>query len=176
MQKYTWFASYINGWMFAEFNPDGSENSFYNIEKDNVKVFGLMGEGNILSFDTSTGTIDINGTKINLAYDGVKLTGVQGDFKDLITYKDAEAYFNPLGGSSSGLITKFNFGYKSKVNGFNLRCIITINMATSSVNLSVRLVSSVDRDGVLSINNLKVDAPLDANHSGEIIIPIEEVV
>ena len=64
-RHFIWFAKYYDDTLFTEFENNGKENLFYDINKENLKEFGLIGQGAKYSFNTEDGTISVknpNGT------------------------------------------------------------------------------------------------------------------
>jgi hypothetical protein len=183
MQKYIWFAQYTDGSMLCEFEPSGKENLFRDIDRTRLRRFGLMGVGNVFSFDTKTGEFDVNGKKLSAVYDVIPLIGADTLYNDIITFKDAEATFNPGGGTTSR-ITKFSVGYKTKITvgskQFNLRLILALPEGGQPY-FSVRLVCNEDVAGKLTLklgeSEETFEAPLKANHGGELnwLIPQQVV-
>ena len=70
-RQFIWFARYNDGTFFTEFENDGKENSFYDINKENLKEFGLIGHGAKYSFTTEDGTFTVfnpDGTKYTFVF------------------------------------------------------------------------------------------------------------
>lgn len=172
MQDFMWFAKYKNGTILSEFDNNGGENSFYDIVKEDVAQFGVVGAGNILMFDALTGVFILNGEHIDIHYGDTELTNGNTSYTDIISFKDAGAYLLPNGQTTDGVIDKYNFGYKCKINGFNMQCIVFIDMVSGKIYLNVRLVSAVSANGNIKIRDINIPAPLDANIASEITIQV----
>ncbi|WP_237391639.1 hypothetical protein [Paenibacillus dendrobii] len=181
-QPFVWVAEYLDGSHLSEFDYiTKKENNFCSIHRDNLLRFGLLGNGASMYFEVYGGIFKILGQMIEVDYvtneKSYQLTGRAMNYKDIITYKDAEFVFNPkVEGSGQTMITQFNFGYKTKFTiddtdfHFQAICQIPMNQLAS---LELRLVSSKDLNGRLAIkrNGRTVDfieAPLQSNLGGSI--------
>lgn len=118
-QDFIWLAEYIDGSYLTEFDlVTGKDNSFYNINKEKLVRFGLIGHNIKMCFDTLGGNLNLAGTYVELVLrdkDGKEypITGTNETYRDIITYKDAEASFDLLGSTgATGRITKYNMGFK----------------------------------------------------------------
>lgn len=184
-QSYIWLAEYYNGYL-AEFDfKTKKENSFYDIEKEKLVRFGLVGKGNKLWFEVSRGVFNLFGKRVHVTYktdnEAYELTKQNVRQEDIITYKKAFAEANAVGRQQSGImrsnIINYNFGYKAKLKiddtVFYFKPIITIPENTQEKPyITVRLSADKDLDGQLEIaignKSMLWDAPLKKGVSGEL--------
>lgn len=130
-----WYAKYFkgpgsNGTIVDEFNDDGSENDFRDIEKRIVKEFGLYGGGTNLWMETRDGVFHITSKKgshaIRLYLEDedeniIKLTDRDDicydnliQYKGFYTYASAPTKENKGKQLNGDIVTsKYIFGYKS---------------------------------------------------------------
>lgn len=181
-QPFAWVAEYINGTYLSEFDYETKkENSFYDIDRNSLLRFGLVGDGVSVYFEVLGGIFKIAGQMITAKYivgDTVyPLIGRPIMYNDIITYKDAEFLFDPrVKGSGSTAITQFNVGYKTKLDfndvKFSFQAVCQIPLQQRA-RIEFKLASNRDLDGKLVIyrNNREVgviDAPLKKEVGGSI--------
>lgn len=178
-QDFIWLADYYNGYL-SEFDFDTKhENSFYNIEKNRLQRFGLLGNGMKMWFECYRGSFNVNGRIYDVAYkNGDKLymlTGQDVFQRDIITYKKAYADLK-LKGKAENKIVAYYFGYKSELNiddiKFNFKPIVVIPL-NKPVHFKIHLVANRDMNGSILIKkNGKfiedIPAPIKANVGGEL--------
>lgn len=178
-QDFVWFGEYADGQIISEFDfKTKQENSFYSIQREKLIRFGLVGCGMRLYYEVPGGVFVINGHTFHFNYmDGSKyipLSGGQKMYKDIITFKDAEASISTKGTSSS--ILQYNFGYKETIvflgTTFNFRAICKIPFGEPAF-FEFRLVANKDLNGsfVITKNNkevLDISAPLTKEVGGEL--------
>ena len=58
-RRYLWFSKYFNDSLFTEFENSGKENDFNDIDKENLKEFGLIGHGSKIWFNTDDGVLQL---------------------------------------------------------------------------------------------------------------------
>lgn len=186
-QDFIWVAEYADKTYLAEYDFNtGKENSFYNIQKDKLIRFGLIGRNNKFYFEVFGGVFKLNGIIFDFIYrtkeKDYRLIGWPHRYTDIITYKDAETYFLPdsmRNGSPpvGGRITQYNLGYKALLNiagvSFNFRPIICVSAKGLCLNL--RLVADAALNGKLLVlrNNQvmkEIEAPLKKGVGGEVNI------
>jgi hypothetical protein len=187
---FIWIAMYSNATMDTEYDFDTQYkdvNKFYNIDKQNLIQFGLVGHGAKMYFDAINGVFDINMSRYTFEYHVndtvINLNGLDLGYKDLITYKEAVSDIDNkgrptqmTGGGFKGSIQQYNLGYKKKLStpfgDLHFQCILSLPRndvgffdikITSSSDLNGRLVFK--RDG-LEVDNIQ--APLQSNVSGQI--------
>lgn len=127
-----WYAKYYKGSIIDEFNDDGSENDFRDIQKALVKEFGLYGGGTNLWMETRDGVFHITSKKgshaIRLYLEDddeavIKLTDRDDTiYCDLIQYKGFYTYASAPTGREEDkgkqlngdvITSKYIFGYKT---------------------------------------------------------------
>ncbi|MGG4144846.1 hypothetical protein ABEW34_17155 [Paenibacillus algorifonticola] len=182
-QAFIWVAEYADGTCTSEFDfHTREEQSFYNIKRDELIRFGLIGGGGSMYFENYSGIFKIMGQMIEMNYvtenSNYQLNGRPAFYNDIITYKDAEFLFNPkIEGSGRSAITQFNFGYKVNFSDddidfhFQAICQIPLNQLA---RLDLKIVTNTNLDGRLEIkrNGKKVDdihAPLCRGVGGSIV-------
>lgn len=179
-QDFIWLAEYLNGTHLAEFDfATHEEHSFYDIDRESLLRFGLVGNNMILYFYTD-GIFHLNGHTIEVFYRTKEkdyiLTGYYGKCRDIITYKDAESSFLANGGVTRPHINQYNFGYKTTIAHedvtFNFKAICSIPF-NQPAYMTFRLVADKQIDGKLVIkrNNLEmieIPAPLSEGVGGEV--------
>ncbi|MGG3801264.1 hypothetical protein [Metabacillus fastidiosus] len=184
-QDFIWVAEYPDGTHLPEFDFDTKvENNFYNINRDRLFRFGLIGHGQKIYFERD-GIFNIAGKRLQLFYeiDG-KTLPLNGDFKystnDIITYKDAESsgllssYKGE--GAFNNRITQYSIGYKTniQVEGINFHFKPIVKLPFNSLAyISMWLVADRKLDGKLIIVNngrvaFETKAPLEPNVGGEL--------
>ncbi|WP_240636852.1 hypothetical protein [Paenibacillus silvae] len=183
-QDFVWVGEYDDGTYLSEFNFDTKEeNSFYDIQRDRLVRFGVMGHGSKFFFE-SDGVFNLDGIGIEVIYkDGDKeynLTGHSGKFNDVITYKDAESTVNFASGRDGTItdttITQYNFGYKAviEIDGITFQFKATCKIPFGEpLHINFWLVADQKMDGVLLIkkNNriaTELKAPLRKGVGGEV--------
>lgn len=149
-QRYIWKAEYKDNTYLQEFDDDVTENSFYDIDKNNLKSFTLISPKKTCGFCAKTGDMLINLNRIHISLDNVNLTRTSDD---IIQYKEAEAYYSPNATSRSSrpTITSFNIGYKWSDKSFHCKLIISIDNKTDAVTLKLRIVSTKLYSGKLKL-------------------------
>ncbi|WP_246120484.1 hypothetical protein [Cohnella terricola] len=187
-QSFIWVASYADGTFLPEFSYDSQlENSFYDIEKDKLIRFGLVGYGINLYYEVLGGIFKIAGQMIEVSYkDNITgkeypLTGQPMTmYKDIIQYKNAESTFDPHNRgitTTDSVITQYNFGYKQSldIDGVKFHFKATCSVPYGRpVFINFRLVSDRDFNNSTliirknSLQTFEYDAPLAANVASEL--------
>lgn len=184
-QDFIWVAEYPDGTHLSEFDFNTKEeNSFYEIDRNRLFRFGLIGHGQKIYFERD-GVLNIAGRRILFFYEvNGKTLPLNGDFKynvnDIITYKDAESSGLVAGfkgqGQLSNRITQYNIGYKTNIQidgiNFHFKPIVKIPF-NSPVYINTWLVADRKLDGkFLIVKNgeqvLEIKAPLEPNIGGEL--------
>jgi len=180
-QDFIWVAEYADGTHLSEFDfSTHEENSFYEIKRDMLIRFGLIGHGGHFYFEGFGGSFKIVGQMFDFVYSvngkNYPLSGYNQMYNDIITYKDAEMIADLKNGRSVGRITQFNFGYKTRLAfddvNFGFKVIFQIPYK-DYWRFNVRLVSDIDLDGKLLIRRngqfiKEYDAPLHKDVGGEV--------
>lgn len=186
---FIWLSMYSNGTMDSEYDLDThvkDVNKFYNIDKQNLIQFGLVGHGAKMYFDAINGVFDVNMSKFTFEYHVgdtvIHLNGLDLGYKDLITYKDAVSDIDnkgrlvSSGGGYKGSIQQYNIGYKKKLvtpfGEMHFQCILSLPRNDVGF-FNIKITSSSDLDGrlVFKRDGMEVDsiqAPLQSNVSGQI--------
>ena len=93
VQHFMWYAEYKDGTMDTEFKADLSETPFDNIKRDQLKQFGLMGNGGRIYFDIKDGIIHLGGgidLKLSANLNGVDFNITKNhklDYSNIIQFK-----------------------------------------------------------------------------------------
>ena len=108
----------------AEFDDNGNEKSFREINKDEAKGLYLIGRGVKFGFETDNGIFDILGNlvTVHLAFDSesFQLTGIKGEtYNDIIQYKGFISEGMAAGhvghAQLACMTTSFHIGWKKKI-------------------------------------------------------------
>jgi len=182
-QDFIWIATYFDNTFLSEYNfDDKRENSFYDIDRNRLLRFGLVGYGMNLYFEVLGGIFKIAGQMIEVVYKlNDKIYYLTGQplimYNDIITYKDAESILDVRNGQTMrNMITQYNFGYKQNLHidgvNFNFKAICSIPYG-KPVFLNLRLVADQNLNGYLCIKKngvyvAEIYAPLEANVGGEV--------
>ena len=108
----------------AEFDDEGNEKSFREINKEDAKGLYLIGRGVKIGFNTDNGIFDILGSlfvvRLDFGSESVQLTGVEGEtYNDIIQYKGfisegmAAGHVGPA--HLACMTTSFHIGWKKKI-------------------------------------------------------------
>ncbi|MED1125354.1 hypothetical protein [Bacillus atrophaeus] len=185
-QDFIWLAEYYRGHL-SEFDFETKkENSFYDIDKEKLVRFGLIGKQKKMWFECSRGTFNLSGRRVDVRYrteDQVyELTNQNLYQRDIITYKKAFSEANvgrKTEGEFKNNILSYSFGYKSEMEiedvTFNFKPIVTLPHGREDNDhvLTVDLAADKDLDGYLEfIIGGKVvgsyEAPLQASVTGRL--------
>ena len=171
-----WYAKYYKGSIIDEFNDDGSENDFRDIQKALVKEFGLYGGGTNLWMETRDGVFHITSKKgshavrLYLEDDDeavIKLTDRDDTiYCDLIQYKGFYTYASAPTGKEEDkgkqlngdvVTSKYIFGYKTTFEvlegknegklSFTAR--LVIDLETKNITLALSFTPSFNFKGHL---------------------------
>lgn len=166
-QVMAWFAKYFDGKVFEEFHEDGTQNGFFDIDKLNLKEFGLFGGNNRLWFDTRDGvihTMNSKGNRFGLRFhlededqNLIKITDREAKYNDIIQYKKFHADIDfssaTIGKEIPASADIFYFGYKLPITVdqgiINAKVLMIVNPFSTEapVTLQVSLTSTFDFDG-----------------------------
>ncbi|MGG0667636.1 hypothetical protein ABE073_03815 [Lederbergia citrisecunda] len=177
---FNWVADYFDGTYLSEYNfSNGQPNSFYSIKQTQAIRFGLIGQGMKFFFESSDGSFNLNGRRIDIAYevDGKQYFLTNNALKkDFITYKQAHTNFNNKSGIQRSNLDSIDFGYKALYKKDDIEMffqpIVSLPF-NSSVCMEVKLTSDRNLNGdiVFYSRNKEVQrfhAPLEAYVSGQI--------
>ncbi|MCP1185115.1 hypothetical protein [Paenibacillus sp. 1781tsa1] len=185
LQSFIWVADYYDGTSFLEYDSKTKKNnSYYEIEKDKLIYFGLIGEGSQVYFDVANGIFQLNSHRIMISYktdnQEYPLTGRTFLYNDIIQYKDSSSDANILNkkeqGNFDSRIEQYNIGYKKQMYlvdaNINFQCILTIPFKDSPY-LQIKITSDKDLDGKIVIRTdgivtEELHAPLKENMSGNL--------
>lgn len=170
-QPYIWFAKYKNGTTDYEYDEDMKETMFDYIDKANTAIFGLIGNGLKIYFDTNTGIFNIGSEKfhISIKKDGKEFVDLFNIKKDLIEYKTAHSDCR-IGRkivTEPPVIEGFYIGYKTKLDnlfvqivfsvpvyGEDLRPYFMVRMSGKDNNYTVDLIN--DSNTVFDSKNIEI--------------------
>ncbi|WP_019639004.1 hypothetical protein [Paenibacillus fonticola] len=183
-QKYIWLAEYYDGTFLTEYDLENRKtNSFYDIDKNKLIRFGLIGCGNQIYFDVANGIFNINHDRIMISYvtkdTEYPLTGRTLLYNDIIQFKEATAEANLLTkGKSEGRmhssIVTHAIGYKKAMDlaGVNIHFQTILHLPLDQpAYVQIKISSSQDLNGklIVRMNGLvasEIEAPLKANMAG----------
>lgn len=170
-QEYMWFAEYEDGTKLYEMDNNCTETQFSEIDKDKLKIFGLMGKGKRIWFDVKDGIINLNGEDkliFNLLRDveyNRDTNGIIADiikvsnredtkYNDIIQYKKASLDIGISGETRDRkMYVEMNFiGFKVKIkdndNIWNIQLILCVPMANNPLfkYLLKTRINSMEKD------------------------------
>lgn len=185
-QDFIWIASYMDGTSLSEFSSDSKiENSFYNINKEKLIRFGLIGHGMNLYFEVYGGEFKLAGRLIEFSYKDKKtnieypLTGhVMNPYNDIKQFKNASSSMNKLSNKNAAAqIDQYNFGYCKSLHVknvyFNIKAICSIPYG-NNVYITLDISSDQEFEDGLIISKTngvqidEIDAPMKANKTYQI--------
>ncbi|RRJ66409.1 hypothetical protein EHV15_28415 [Paenibacillus oralis] len=183
-QSFIWVAEYYDNTYLSEFDLNTKKpNNFYDIDKEKIIKFGLIGEGSQIFFDVANGIFNINGNRIMVSYvtdvQEYPLTGRTFLYNDIITYKNAIAeadFFSSGLKTSNQQITEYSLGYKKKMEleGVHINFFNILHLPYRQCPyFEIKISSNQDLDGklIIRVNGLTVNAinaPLVKNQMGVI--------
>lgn len=126
-RRYIWFAKYYDNSILTEFEPGGKENEFKDIDKENIKEFGIIGENSKIWFDTGDGIIQlinpssiINTFDFNIEDDKqqlIRITNRNFHYNDIIEYHKVHRDYDPRTKEQCDMVHDgLHFGYKMEVD------------------------------------------------------------
>ncbi|MEK4006321.1 hypothetical protein [Paenibacillus sp. FSL H3-0333] len=185
LQNFVWIAENVDGSYLSEYNfDDRKENSFYQINKNELIRFGLIGMGSQIYFDVANGIFNINKNRIQISYiaDGIEypLTGRAILYNDITQYKDAIGDAKLLSKTASGRIkghiTQHVIGYKKpmqiedvNIHFKNLLHIPQDKNIPPYLEIKISVDKDLDGELVFRVNGLianRIHAPLIKNQAG----------
>jgi hypothetical protein len=162
-QHYIWYARYYNGKIIYEFDNDGDETLFDNIDKSNVEEFGLLGNGTRIHFNTFDGILyrcDADGVEhsinVFLMNGNTKIEFTDSrkiDYHNIIEYKQAsfDLVTNNSQKKSICHINGYYIGHKgvflsSDFKKFSYQLIYNINNSTNVSAAIIVKINSMSED------------------------------
>lgn len=112
-----WEAVYNDGSTLKQFNDDGSENSFGDINQDELFEFRLFHDGRVLSLFLPTGTFGLNGFLYN-----TDVSNLDVNYR-LIHFARRQKSLGPRGGDKS----KYFVGFQITKEGRNQQRMIEVS-------------------------------------------------
>lgn len=174
-QRFYWIATLDDDSIITEFNADGSENSYKELPRARVKLFGLQSSNASYMIDTKLGTFhikDFKNNKIvnavvpvknqnvticgplmnNQTYNFYQLKSAYGDFRPGITPQGTLGYI-PI---SKGVITQqiLGWGDWKNIYGLGQRYIVTSLVLKNDLNPEPELSVGFKRAADLNLPNL----------------------
>lgn len=180
MQKFIWVAEYDDGTFLREFDDDGSENSFYDIDRNRLMKFHLAGNGKDYWLDCRTGVFHINGEEISVRYiyngNIYEFMRQNGKYNDIIQFKQASTDIDPFFGIMGNRIELQAIGWKAKLIfedvEFYLKLILNIPTNGNPEYLYIWVVANKDMGGMLECQidsrRYSFEAPLRRNRANEL--------
>lgn len=170
-QMFIWFVNREDGSSAYEFTNDG-ENHDYNKEvddrKDEIKEFGLLGNGSKIYFNTKDGIINIGDRKIKLFVESdedinVVLSLTENDeanYKNVIQYKKAAFDYNPVPGVAQtipGTVTNHYIGYNCETEHFSFQVILDVPVGRPMELKTTITMKTTDFEGKICMQSWKND-------------------
>ena len=172
-EGFMWVAEILDKGVKNEYEIDG-----FDIDRDKLVNFGIVGLGNNLHYSTSNGIFNLNGRTIEFALKNEELeydlTKRYGKYNDCICYQN---YFQNLNKPNDGdsHFCGYSFGYKTKLDLMdlvvNFQPILVVNFKEVPY-FKIRLVSNKDVKGKLLLKidrkyGVEIDIDLKENISSE---------
>lgn len=183
-QKFIWVAEYDDNTHISEFDFETKEpKDFYDIEREKVVKFGVIGDGSQAYFDVANGIFNINNNRIAISYSTENceypLTGRTILYNDLIQYKQAEddaivSLREGTHGTFNHHVSSFNIGYKKRMDlegvNINFYNVLTLPFEENAY-FQIKISANKDLEGKLIIRNNgkivdEIYAPLIKNQTG----------
>ena len=170
-QMFVWFVNREDGSSAYEFTNDG-ENHDYNKEvddrKDEIKEFGLLGNGSKIYFNTKDGIIHIGDRKIKLFVESdedinvyLRLTeNDEANYKNVIQYKKAAFDYNPVPGVAQtipGTVTNHYIGYNCETEHFSFQVILDTPVGQPMELKTTITMKTTDFEGKICMQSWKDD-------------------
>lgn len=170
-QMFVWFVNREDGSSAYEFTNDG-ENHDYNKEvddrKDEIKEFGLLGNGSKIYFNTKDGIIHIGDRKIKLFVESdedinvyLRLTeNDEANYKNVIQYKKAAFDYNPVPGVAQtipGTVTNHYIGYNCETEHFSFQVILDVPVGQPMELKTTITMKTTDFEGKICMQSWKDD-------------------
>lgn len=190
-QDFIWIASYMDGTYLTEYSFDTKiKNNFYDINKNSLIRFGLIGHGMNLYFEVYGGEYKLAGRMIEVFYKDRKtnedypLTGhALSPYNNIDQRKHGESAIDRslVQGFSNGEIKQFDFGYTKNLLVKDVNFIFKTTCCLpygQNFYLNIELTADRDfEDGMIVIRKngtqlFELDAPLekDTACSGNFIL------
>ena len=164
-QPFMWIAEYTNGSELREFNKKGKEGNFYDIDKDRLARFALVGRKTKIGYDTVDGVLQIFGKAYGFFLgEGDKITpitGIKGEvYNDIIQYKGFYADMNfAAPGVQSGpvkaVVNSFHLGWKKTINTpkglLHFKAVIVIELGVG-IRIEMKVTPEFDYNGALILS------------------------
>ena len=129
-QEYIWFAEYNDSSKIYEIENDGKENPFDYIDKNNIKNFGLIGNGIKFEYNLETGIFDISNKKFFILIENKdKIIDIEKQKKDIITFKMAHTDGMIVGRKVTRykrFIDGYFVGYKTNIDDIYIQILFGI--------------------------------------------------
>lgn len=107
-QAYIWIADYYDGTYLSEYDLQTQHaHRFYDINKEKLVLFGLIGQGSQVYYNVSNGVFHINADRYSISYECEEqeypLTGRTFVYNDIIQFKNGSSEANMAGFSGQGI-------------------------------------------------------------------------
>lgn len=158
-QPFIWFAKYNDDSILTEFDDEQKENNFNDIDKENLKEFGLLGKGVKIYYSTEDGIIKMKDTKGHIDIiesslkngDAVECISSRKDtvYNDIVQFKGFHQDFDPLTKDPlhGVVIDSFHIGYKIVIKGetgvIYVRVLLRLELG-SGIKLGFRFAPTFD--------------------------------
>ena len=162
---FMYVAEYENGTIIPEYEDDGKETLFTEVEKDKVKTLSIIGRGSVpcvITTDTGIFKVFDNTFEYGLLMGGERynITSIIGEaYKDIIQYKgfitDGLESSHTGGATLKCHTTSFSIGWKKKIildeeRSVFFKAIFSI-VINKEIKLDVKLTPNFNLDGTLVV-------------------------
>lgn len=170
-QMFVWFVNREDDTTCYEFTNEGINNN-YNKEvderKEEIKEFGLIGNGSKIYFNTKDGIINIGDRKIKLFVESdedinvyLRLTeNDEADYHNVVQYKKAAFDYIPVPGVAQaipGTVTNHFIGYSCETEHFSFQVILDVPVGQPMELKTTITMKNTDFEGKICMQSWKDD-------------------
>lgn len=168
-QMFVWFVNREDDTTCYEFTNEGVNNN-YNKEvderKEEIKEFGLIGNGSKIYFNTKDGVINIADRKIKLFVESdedinvyLRLTeNDEADYHNVVQYKKAAFDYIPVPGVAQAIpctVTNHFIGYSCETEHFSFQVILDVPVGQPMELKTTITMKNTDFEGKICMQSWK---------------------
>lgn len=170
-QMFVWFVNREDDTTCYEFTNEGVNNN-YNKEvderKEEIKEFGLIGNGSKIYFNTKDGIINIGDRKIKLFVESdedinvyLRLTeNDEADYHNVVQYKKAAFDYIPVPGVAQaipGTVINHFIGYSCETEHFSFQVILDVPVGQPMELKTIITMKNTNFEGKICMQSWKDD-------------------
>ena len=170
-QMFVWFVNREDDTTCYEFTNEGVNNN-YNKEvderKEEIKEFGLIGNGSKIYFNTKDGVINIADRKIKLFVESdedinvyLRLTeNDEADYHNVVQYKKVAFDYIPVPGVAQAIpstVTNHFIGYSCETEHFSFQVILDVPVGQPMELKTIITMKNTDFEGKICMQSWKDD-------------------